>query len=435
MASFLRKAARMNLVAMDFVLQVTVVELVLGALDADRTLSFELSRGTKTSGLPPKVVSTTRSEWRQTMQVVITLFLDRRSGRFQDKEYKLRLVQAEKGHVVMAPALATFTLDASLYAHLGAGPSVEQTVDLYAPKLNGPGGDATVHLRVRCCEPRGKGGSVATRSVSAPNVLSSVASLQVGLPPRGASQPGQMGLPLPPPEPTDPSLLVGSSFGFSMSGSESRYSAVSGSMGSSLFSTPIRRRPGRPWSNEDLDQLSTRSRSSMRSSLRSKLGSKSFNDLDDSEHYSAASSKRSGSSAPHHRALRSSFSSFGGLLGSMGGSSSGVGVQRSPGHHLALSGRRAAAAAAADGAAVSPGTGVLTSESSSSASSFIAAERRSSSPGGSGSEADGGAGDGRGGGGGGGGHSNLGSAAAVPTCTAAGVPYDRTTTVGWPKFG
>ena len=44
------------------------------------------------------------------------------SGRFQDKEYKLRLVQAEKGHaIIMAPALATFTLDASLYAHLGAG--------------------------------------------------------------------------------------------------------------------------------------------------------------------------------------------------------------------------------------------------------------------------------------------------------------------------
>ena len=49
MVSFLRKAARMNLVAMDFVLQVTVVELVLGTLDANagRTLSFELSRGTK----------------------------------------------------------------------------------------------------------------------------------------------------------------------------------------------------------------------------------------------------------------------------------------------------------------------------------------------------------------------------------------------------
>lgn len=44
------------------------------------------------------------------------------SGRFQDKEYKLRLVQAEKGRaIIMAPALATFTLDASLYAHLGAG--------------------------------------------------------------------------------------------------------------------------------------------------------------------------------------------------------------------------------------------------------------------------------------------------------------------------
>lgn len=79
---------------------------------------------------------------------------------------------------------------------------------------------------------------------------------------------------------------------------------------------------------------------------------------------------------------------------------------------------------------VSPGTGVLTSESSS-ASSFVTAERRSSSPGGSGGT------DGRDGRGGGGGgksksksKSNLGSAAAVPTCTAAGVPYDRTTTVG-----
>ena len=67
----------------------------------------------------------------------------------------------------------------------------------------------------------------------------------------------------------------------------------------------------------------------MRSRLRSKLGSKSFNDLDDSGHYSTASTKRSGASArshPHHRTLRSSFSSFGGLLGSMGGSS-GVGAQ------------------------------------------------------------------------------------------------------------
>lgn len=47
MASLLRKAARMNLVAMDFVLRVTVVELVLGNLDAGRMLSFELSRGSK----------------------------------------------------------------------------------------------------------------------------------------------------------------------------------------------------------------------------------------------------------------------------------------------------------------------------------------------------------------------------------------------------
>eukprot|EP00903_Cladosiphon_okamuranus_P017968 g16531.t2 len=424
MASFLRKAARMNLVAMDFVLQVTVVELVLGALDSGRTLSFELSRGTKTSGLPPKLVSTPRSEWGQTMQVVITLFLDKRSGRFQDKEYKLRLVQAGKGHAItMAPALATFTLDASLYAHLGAGPSVEQTVDLYAPKLNGPGGDATVYLRVRCCEPGGKRGAGAGRSVSAPNVMSSGASLQMGLPPRAPSQPGQMGLPLPPPDPSNASLLVGSSFGFSMSGSESRYSAKSWSTGSSAYSTPTRRRPGRPWSNEDLDQLSALSRSSVRS-MRSKLGSKSFNDLDDSGHYSISSSKRSGAVAPpHHRTLRSSFSSFGGLLGSMGGSSS-----NSPGHQLALSARRAAAAAAADGAAVSPGTGLLTSESSSSTSSFVAAERRRSSPGGSGGA------DGRGGGGGGGGNSRLGSAAAVPTCTAAGVPYDRTNTVGYSRL-
>lgn len=49
MASLLRKAARVNLMAMDFVMQVTVVELVLGTLEASRTLSFELSRGTKAS--------------------------------------------------------------------------------------------------------------------------------------------------------------------------------------------------------------------------------------------------------------------------------------------------------------------------------------------------------------------------------------------------
>lgn len=47
MVSLLRKAARMSLVAMDFVLQVTVEELVLGRLDGARLLSFELSRGTK----------------------------------------------------------------------------------------------------------------------------------------------------------------------------------------------------------------------------------------------------------------------------------------------------------------------------------------------------------------------------------------------------
>lgn len=54
MASLLRKAARMNLVAIDYVLQVTVVELILGALDAKTMLSFELSRGTKASS--PKLV-------------------------------------------------------------------------------------------------------------------------------------------------------------------------------------------------------------------------------------------------------------------------------------------------------------------------------------------------------------------------------------------
>lgn len=51
MTSLLRKAARMNLVAMDFVLQVTVVELVLGTLDSGQMLSFELSRGTKVHGV------------------------------------------------------------------------------------------------------------------------------------------------------------------------------------------------------------------------------------------------------------------------------------------------------------------------------------------------------------------------------------------------
>ena len=50
MASLLQKAARVNLVAMDFVLQVTVVKLVLGALEHGRVLSFELSRGTKVRG-------------------------------------------------------------------------------------------------------------------------------------------------------------------------------------------------------------------------------------------------------------------------------------------------------------------------------------------------------------------------------------------------
>lgn len=56
MVSFLRKAARMSLVPMDFVLQVTVVELVLGGLDPGRTLSFELSRGTKASTCDPFIL-------------------------------------------------------------------------------------------------------------------------------------------------------------------------------------------------------------------------------------------------------------------------------------------------------------------------------------------------------------------------------------------
>lgn len=43
------------------------------------------------------------------------------SGRFQDKEYKLRLVQKDDFGRLILPVLATFTLDASLYAHLGAG--------------------------------------------------------------------------------------------------------------------------------------------------------------------------------------------------------------------------------------------------------------------------------------------------------------------------
>lgn len=49
MVSLLRKAARVSLVAMDFVLQVTVEELVLGRIDGGRILTFELSRGTKVS--------------------------------------------------------------------------------------------------------------------------------------------------------------------------------------------------------------------------------------------------------------------------------------------------------------------------------------------------------------------------------------------------
>eukprot|EP00904_Undaria_pinnatifida_P008772 jgi/Undpi1/5024/HiC_scaffold_19.g08376.m1 len=286
-----------------------------------------------TSGLPPKLVTATRSEWEQTMQVVLTLFLDRRSGRFQDKEYKLRLVQRERNQgMIMAPAIATFTLDASLYAHLGAGPSVEQPVDLYAPKLNGPGGFATVHLRVRCCEPGG-GAPPLGRSISAPNVTANVRSgAHKGMPPRNPQPVPRPSLPSLPP--LQSGLLVGSSFGFSMSGSESRYSAAS--TGSSAFSTPILRRPGgRPWSTEDLDAIgsSLRSRSSMRtrsrssigtrSSLRSKIGSKSFNDLDDSGHFTSSSSKQGGGGgggwAQRRRTFRSSsISSFRGMMESTG---------------------------------------------------------------------------------------------------------------------
>lgn len=47
-------------------------------------------------------------------------------------------------------------------------PTVEQPVDLYAPKLNGPGGFATVHLRVRCCE-QGRGSTLG-RARSAPGL-------------------------------------------------------------------------------------------------------------------------------------------------------------------------------------------------------------------------------------------------------------------------
>ncbi|CAN0204907.1 unnamed protein product [Pylaiella littoralis] len=279
------------------------------------------------------------------MQVVITLFLDKRSGRFQRKEYKLRLVQAEKGRaIITGPALATFTLDASLYAHLGAGPSVEQPVDLYAPKLeDGSSGFAVVHLRVLCCEslrnPR------AGNSISTSNVPSSTASSRTGLPPQAGLAPTRPGL--SPPHLLQSGLLVGSSFGFSMSGSGSRYSPMSMSPGSSAFSTPIFRRHRRPWSNEDLgladSATSMRSSIRMRSSMlmRSKVGSKSFNDLDDSGQYSTPS-KRSG------RTLRGNMS-FGRTLGSvastgdskesMADGSNGVGRP-----HLALSGRREPAA-------------------------------------------------------------------------------------------
>lgn len=69
----------------------------------------------------------------------------------------------------------------------------------------------------------------------------------------------------------------------------------------------------------------------MRRSMRTKLGSKSFNDLDDSGHLtspgkrSARFSSSDGTSYGH-RTIRSSLS-FGGLLGSMGGSSSVGGGQ------------------------------------------------------------------------------------------------------------
>ncbi|CAN0153794.1 unnamed protein product, partial [Ectocarpus fasciculatus] len=180
-----------------------------------------------------------------------------------------------------------------------------------------------------------------------------------------------------------------------------------------------------------------RSRSRMRRSMRTKLGSKSFNDLDDSGHVTSPgkrSARFSSSEGPAygHRTVRSSLS-FGGLLGSMGGSSSvGGGQQQSPyqrqQHRSVLSGRRAAVAvrAAAVRATASPGTGMLTSESSCSTPSFVAAaeKRSSSSSGGGGGAA---AGD-KGSGGGSGrrrGPVGVGASAAF-----GGVPYDRTTTVG-----
>lgn len=79
----------------------------------------------------------------------------------------------ENLHTYPPPSPSLNPLKTALYWFgLTRSPSVEQTVDLYAPKLNGPGGDATVYLRVRCCEPTGKGGgSGVGRSVSAPNVM------------------------------------------------------------------------------------------------------------------------------------------------------------------------------------------------------------------------------------------------------------------------
>ncbi|CBN74869.1 hypothetical protein Esi_0056_0039 [Ectocarpus siliculosus] len=176
-----------------------------------------------------------------------------------------------------------------------------------------------------------------------------------------------------------------------------------------------------------------RSRSRMRRSMRAKLGSKSFNDLDDSVHLISPGKRSARFSSSEgttygHRAVRSSLS-FGGLLGSMGGSSSVGGGQQSPRqqqrHRSALSGRRAVAVqTAAAHVTASPGTGVLTSESSCSTPSFAApAEKRGSSSSGGGAAA--GEKDGRGGGGSG----RRGPVGGGGASAAGGVPYDRTTTV------
>lgn len=63
----------MNLVAMEFVLQVTVVELVLGTLDVGQMLSFELSRGTKVREGDNKSLSSqaciqSAPQWRRQQQ-------------------------------------------------------------------------------------------------------------------------------------------------------------------------------------------------------------------------------------------------------------------------------------------------------------------------------------------------------------------------------